>query len=172
MRRSKCNYRSLLLLKLWRFNLFFKSVANPMEIIVILYRAKETFFNIKPCIVSFSVASLLIILIRKKKFLINMKRIIVFIWYCCFFLFQIGHIFVRRIFLGIEMEKMSTFYYFRMNLKFTFWSVDRFFPLYVESWPKGFPTLLLFMYCCSQTSMEVKNMELRREMRTEKDKMV
>ena len=30
-----------------------------MEIIVILYRANETFFNIKPCIVSFSVASLL-----------------------------------------------------------------------------------------------------------------
>ena len=139
---------------------------------MILYRAKETFFNIKPCIVSFSVASLLNHSNKEEevphKYEKNNRVYLILL----FFLFQIGHIFVRRIFLGIEMEKMSTFYYFRMNLKFTFWSVDRFFPLYVESWPKGFPTLLLFMYCCSQTSMEVKNMELRREMRTEKDKIV
>jgi hypothetical protein len=33
----------------------------------------------------------------------------------------------------------------------------------LEMWPRGFPTLLFFMYCCSQTSMEVKNYELRKE---------
>jgi len=32
------------------------------------------------------------------------------------------------------------------------------------SWPIGTPTILFFMYCGAQTSIEVKNWEIRREM--------
>ncbi len=44
------------------------------------------------------------------------------------------------------------------------------FPTFRESWPKGFPTLLAFMYCCSQTSIEIKNLEIRRDILAEKDR--
>jgi hypothetical protein len=32
------------------------------------------------------------------------------------------------------------------------------------SWPIGTPTILFFMYCGAQTSIEVKNWEIRKEM--------
>jgi len=32
------------------------------------------------------------------------------------------------------------------------------------SWPVGTPTLLFFMYCGAQTSIEVKNWEIRKQM--------
>jgi hypothetical protein len=44
------------------------------------------------------------------------------------------------------------------------------FPTFQESWPKGFPTLLAFMYCCSQTSIEIKNLEIRRDILAEKER--
>jgi hypothetical protein len=44
------------------------------------------------------------------------------------------------------------------------------FPTFRESWPKGFPTLLAFMYCCSQTSIEIKNLEIRRDILAEKER--
>ena len=33
----------------------------------------------------------------------------------------------------------------------------------LESWPLGMPTLLAFFYCCCQTSIEVKNYKIKKE---------
>jgi hypothetical protein len=38
-----------------------------------------------------------------------------------------------------------------------------------SSWPYGTPLLLFFMYCGAQTSVEVKNWELRKKLRAAGD---
>lgn len=64
------------------------------------------------------------------------------------------------------MSALSNFYFFAgTEIGHTF--VRR---ILLESWPKGFPTLLMFMYCCSQTSIEIKNLEIRRDILAEKDR--
>ena len=39
----------------------------------------------------------------------------------------------------------------------------------LESWPWGLPSILFFLYCCSQTSIEVKNFEIKRQIMAGRD---
>lgn len=63
------------------------------------------------------------------------------------------------------MSSLSNFYFF------TGVTVANIFvrKVLVESWPKGFPILLFFMYTCAQTAIEIKNYEIKKELASVRD---
>jgi len=66
----------------------------------------------------------------------------------------------------LAMSSLSNFYFF------TGTEVGHIFVRRVclESWPVGLPTILFFLYCCSQTSIEVKNYEIKRQILAGRDR--
>lgn len=58
------------------------------------------------------------------------------------------------------MSSLSNFYFFT-GVEVGHIFVRR---VLLESWPKGLPTILFFLYCCSQTSIEVKNYEIKQQL--------
>lgn len=60
----------------------------------------------------------------------------------------------------LMMSSLSNFYFFT-GVQVGHIFVRR---VVVESWPLGCPTVVFFLYCCSQTSIEVKNLETKHEM--------
>merc|ERR1712179_339951 len=66
----------------------------------------------------------------------------------------------------LAMSSLSNFYFF------TGTEVGHIFVRRVclESWPVGLPTILFFLYCCSQTSIEVKNYEIKKQILAGRDR--
>jgi len=66
----------------------------------------------------------------------------------------------------LMMSSLSNFYFFS-GLEVGHIFVRR---ILLESWPVGCPTILFFLYCCSQTSIEVKNYEIKRQILAGRDR--
>jgi len=64
------------------------------------------------------------------------------------------------------MSSLSNFYFFT-GVEVGHIFVRR---VILESWPRGFPTILFFLYCCSQTSIEVKNYEIKKQIMVDRDR--
>eukprot|EP00092_Neocalanus_flemingeri_P032713 GFUD01035582.1.p1 GENE.GFUD01035582.1~~GFUD01035582.1.p1 ORF type:complete len:532 (+),score=158.44 GFUD01035582.1:59-1654(+) len=83
----------------------------------------------------------------------------------------LGHQAVRRLHALLAspllvMSSLSNFYFFT-GLEVGNIFVRR---VLLESWPWGLPTIIFFLYCCAQTSIEVKNYEIKRQIMAGRDR--
>jgi len=83
----------------------------------------------------------------------------------------LGPLAVRRLHAALAspllaMSSLSNFYFFT-GLEVGHIFVRR---VLLESWPWGLPSILFFLYCCSQTSIEVKNYEIKRQILAGRDR--
>lgn len=85
--------------------------------------------------------------------------------------YYLSHLAIRRFHALLAspllvMSSLSNFYFF------TGLEVGHIFMrrVLLESWTLGLPTILFFLYCCSQTSIEVKNYEIKRQIMAGRDR--